>query len=414
LAALYVVEGALTTERLMHGEWWRLFSSCFLHLGFIHLASNLLMLFIIGPLTERMWGSGRYLLIYLISGFGGACSMAYFDGPNSVGGGASGALWGVMTALITWIVLNRAHMPRPFVNMMLQRLFALVVLNVAFSFSPGVSSAAHFGGGAIGVVASLLMHGSLHGKFLVKLLSNLGAVLLPVACFGSLYQGLRQDPKWDLYNFELHVVPRLLAAETRASEILERQWQPFRDRRPGSLSVQDLSQVIQAQHESVDAYKKGVEAAEQHARYRDARLENHRQEIVSKFQDRIARVELRSWQQMIDPAVSSEARQAKRFFNDRVTPLLAEPAAARDKETTGNTEAALKDWMARLTALRDLLDNMGPQTSDAGLDQLRKEKIESLQLLLDLLELAESGLKQGSSWPVGERNRFEALVKQIN
>ena len=80
---------ALSALGLVQGQWWRLLSSCFVHLGLVHLVGNMLVLYFIGPLTERMWGSERFLVIYLLAGFGGACATAYFGGSNTVGAGAS-------------------------------------------------------------------------------------------------------------------------------------------------------------------------------------------------------------------------------------------------------------------------------------------------------------------------------------
>src|SRR5205823_10505144 len=56
-------------------HWWRLLGCTFLHFGLLHLGANMYSLYAIGPLLERLWGSGRFLALYLIAGLGGSCAM---------------------------------------------------------------------------------------------------------------------------------------------------------------------------------------------------------------------------------------------------------------------------------------------------------------------------------------------------
>ena len=84
-------------------EYYRLFTSMFLHFGMTHLANNMLVLFVIGDNLERAVGKIRYLLIYLLSGVGGnilSCYLEYRQGVVTVSAGASGAIFGVMGAMI--------------------------------------------------------------------------------------------------------------------------------------------------------------------------------------------------------------------------------------------------------------------------------------------------------------------------
>jgi rhomboid protease GluP len=92
--------GALGGGDLGRREWWRLLSCCFVHFGFMHIAMNMLGLYLVGPLVERMWGHLRFLAIYLISGLVGSCAMSItLRHPLALGAGASGALWGVMVSM---------------------------------------------------------------------------------------------------------------------------------------------------------------------------------------------------------------------------------------------------------------------------------------------------------------------------
>ena len=83
--------GALHGSDLVRGQWWRLLTCCFVHFGAIHLGVNMLTLYYVGPMMERMWGRARYLAIYLIAGWGGSCAVMIVD-PMALVAGASGAL----------------------------------------------------------------------------------------------------------------------------------------------------------------------------------------------------------------------------------------------------------------------------------------------------------------------------------
>ena len=98
--------GAMFGPRIVAGEYWRLFIAMFLHSGLVHLLMNGLGLFMVGSLVERRFGHLRFLLVYLLAGLFG--SLASF-GLNSVavGAGASGAIFGVLGALVAFFLVHR-------------------------------------------------------------------------------------------------------------------------------------------------------------------------------------------------------------------------------------------------------------------------------------------------------------------
>ena len=138
------------------GEWWRLVTSCFLHGGLIHLAFNMYVLWDLGRLTESVYGSVGFALVYLVAGIGGAfTSVAVDPSVNSVG--ASGAVFGVAGAFLAFLLRNRGRID-PAVHAHLRRtLLTFVVLNVAIGFSvPGIDNSAHLGGLAMGFLSGLI------------------------------------------------------------------------------------------------------------------------------------------------------------------------------------------------------------------------------------------------------------------
>jgi rhomboid protease GluP len=98
--------GAMFGPLIVGGEYWRLFTAMFLHAGLAHLVMNGLGLLIVGRLVEKSYGHIRFLVVYLLAGLFG--SVASF-GLNSVavGAGASGAIFGILGALVAFFVVHR-------------------------------------------------------------------------------------------------------------------------------------------------------------------------------------------------------------------------------------------------------------------------------------------------------------------
>ncbi len=131
------------------GEWWRLFTSAFLHGSFIHIAFNMYVLFFLGPTLERILGHTRFIVLYLLAALGGSVASYWFSDLQSVSVGASGAIFGLMGALI---VTGRR------LRYDITQVLFLLVVNVAIGFfSPGVDWRAHFGGLFVGAAVSAVM-----------------------------------------------------------------------------------------------------------------------------------------------------------------------------------------------------------------------------------------------------------------
>lgn len=135
-----------------NGEWWRLVSSMFLHFGLIHLALNMWCLYAFGILTERLYGSARFVCIYLCAGATGSLlSLAWNPGANSAG--ASGAVFGVLGALIAFVLDKRNGVPRSIVMAQRGSLLAFAGYNLVFgAIHPAIDNAAHIGGLIAGAV----------------------------------------------------------------------------------------------------------------------------------------------------------------------------------------------------------------------------------------------------------------------
>ncbi len=136
-----------TLAGVSNGEWWRLITAAFLHLGIIHLGLNMLGLYFGGRILETVIGRWRFLLLYLAAGIAGSAGALYVT-PNAVTVGASGAIFGVFGALL---VLERNGTIRTGGQILM-----LIVLNLLFTFSvSGISIGGHIGGLIAGIVVMI-------------------------------------------------------------------------------------------------------------------------------------------------------------------------------------------------------------------------------------------------------------------
>ena len=140
--------GANQGRAVRAGDYYRLLSCMFLHLGVVHLLLNMVALRALSVL-EPVLGRRRYLLLYFCSGLGGSLSTALLR-PDVFSVGASGAIWGLMGAAFGMRIPTR-HVLRAR-GMRLSAGWQVLALNLGISFVPGVDLTAHLGGGIVGFV----------------------------------------------------------------------------------------------------------------------------------------------------------------------------------------------------------------------------------------------------------------------
>ena len=140
------------------GQPWRLITSAFIHFGIIHLAFNMYALYG-GRLTERLFGSARFALIYLLSAMSGSVVSGWWE-PWRNSAGASGAIFGVYGALLVFFALRRADIPRDMLRSSGRGALTLCIYSLVIgATNPMVDNACHVGG---------LLGGALAAFFLVR------------------------------------------------------------------------------------------------------------------------------------------------------------------------------------------------------------------------------------------------------
>ena len=149
--------GSMRAIDVGNGEWWRLFTSSFLHGGLLHLAMNSWALIQLGPAVERSLGSARFLTVYLLAQLGSGLAVALVNDPFQPVVGGSGAIFGILGAIVAMQMRQGRHAfsflayegPRR----LLLTILAYLVLGALIPF---VSNTAHVGGLVGGFLAAFV------------------------------------------------------------------------------------------------------------------------------------------------------------------------------------------------------------------------------------------------------------------
>lgn len=157
---------------MLYGRWWTLVTSMFMHGSAVHLLCNLVSLYWMGVVLERLFKTPRFLALYFASGVAGNLAFFAFNlaqGVNASAVGASGAIFGLFGAyaVIALIETRRPLLiPREAARSQLRSMVGLLVINVAVSLTPGIAWEAHLGGLAVGTAVGALMYLALRRRLL--------------------------------------------------------------------------------------------------------------------------------------------------------------------------------------------------------------------------------------------------------
>jgi membrane associated rhomboid family serine protease len=156
------------------GAWWQLLTSAFTHVDLMHIGFNMLALWFLGPQLERVIGRTRFLALYLLSALAGSAAVLWLSADYSLTFGASGAVFGLMGALLVLALKVRGNV---------QGVLIWLGLNVAYTFlGTGISWQGHLGGLVGGaVIAAILAYAPRENRGRVQALGLAGfGVLLCV------------------------------------------------------------------------------------------------------------------------------------------------------------------------------------------------------------------------------------------
>ena len=164
------------------GQWWRLVSSIFVHLGLPHIAVNMYALYQGGRVAERLFGSLRFLVLYLFAGIVGNMISELWN-PTVNGAGASGAIFGVFGALAVFMARRHWRASAPALQSAGISLVVFAIYSLISGFTrDGVDNAAHVGGLAGGMLMGLALARPVN----VRSQARASVAQLAVACTGGL------------------------------------------------------------------------------------------------------------------------------------------------------------------------------------------------------------------------------------
>jgi membrane associated rhomboid family serine protease len=152
-------------------QYYRLVTAMFLHENLLHIGFNMLVLWLLGPQLESVLGHVRYAVLYLVAGVGGCVASFWFNDPNGLSLGASGAIFGLMGA---YLVVGRA------LRADVSQVLGLIVLNLVLGFViPNTDWRAHLGGLAVGAaVGAIFAFAPARHRIVVQVVGVVGVLAL--------------------------------------------------------------------------------------------------------------------------------------------------------------------------------------------------------------------------------------------
>lgn len=147
--------GANRRRETMGGDWWRLFSSMFVHGGFMHLILNIYGLWLAAIFVEPILGRKKYFILYGVSGVCGSIASIWWY-ENTISVGASGAIFGLYGAILGLLLTNA--FPKEGKRGILTMIGVYVVINLLWGLTGGIDNAAHIGGLLSGTLTGLILY----------------------------------------------------------------------------------------------------------------------------------------------------------------------------------------------------------------------------------------------------------------
>lgn len=136
--------GAMQNILVFNGQYWRLFTAMFIHIGIMHLIMNMFFLYTVGDIFEFIYGPKNFLILYLLTGIFGNIFTYTFGDSTTVSAGASTALYGLFGLALG---IRKVYKDNPVLNKFGSSFVTIIIINVVYSLiSPGVSILGHLGG----------------------------------------------------------------------------------------------------------------------------------------------------------------------------------------------------------------------------------------------------------------------------
>src|SRR3989475_11330386 len=138
--------GVKSNAEIAKGQWWRFVTPIFIHIGLLHLFFNSYALWIVGPQVEKLYGSARFVILYVLTGVAGVYG-SYSYHPYTISAGASGAIFGLFGVLLVFGIRYRDSIPPFFKRAVGTGVLPVIIINLIIGFTlRNIDNAAHIGG----------------------------------------------------------------------------------------------------------------------------------------------------------------------------------------------------------------------------------------------------------------------------
>jgi rhomboid protease GluP len=229
--------GANSGPNTVDGEWWRLLTNLFLHVGLLHLFSNLAMLWIVGRRLERLLGKGSFLTVYVLSGLAGSLA-SISSNPLAISVGASGAVFGACGALLSVVLCGGESKLDKVAQKGIRLILVCLAADLLFGcFVRGIDVAAHVGGLAIGFLCGFALQATSERSFAgfgrTVLVASIGLLMLVSSAFAlprsptSVQRELAYVAKTER---RVRVAHDQAVARLNAGKMTQGEWADFIDR----------------------------------------------------------------------------------------------------------------------------------------------------------------------------------------
>lgn len=282
--AVLVGFGAKVNGLVNEGQYWRLVTCIFIHIGFLHLFLNNYALWMIGQEIERFYGSSRFVLIYLLTGLAGSlASYIYISDPKNVSAGASGAIFGLFGVMVTFPYRYRKEIPDALRKGIIRNILPVIILNLALGFSiQMIDQAAHIGGLIAGVALAMLIPYKRPGERMTALVWRVMCVLCIAVIFASFITAFShyQMPPLRLENLTSNPAKEVKNYWTNLNQGLQHlgesddAFRPILEKKDSKLVARDALEKIEL----------GIEAVNQ-APSIDEEADGYRQRMLNLLRD---------------------------------------------------------------------------------------------------------------------------------
>jgi rhomboid protease GluP len=234
--------GSLT----LTGDWWRLITCVFVHIGIIHLAFNMYALYMAGVYLEPMLGKTKYIMAYLCTGVFASLASLWWHKEPVASAGASGAIFGMYGVFLA--LLSTSLIPKQIRNSLLQSIGVFVVYNLVYGMKSGVDNSAHVGGLLSGLIIGYIYYPGLKaaGK---KSMAIVGLITVLTVVAAAVYlqsnkaaDEIRNKTKGEIEEYKYKDADKYNDQVSKFAEAEEKALAPLRDT---SLTDRELSEKLQ-------------------------------------------------------------------------------------------------------------------------------------------------------------------------